>query len=103
MKLEAESFSKFLWGDLYYNEENRKFQRKSEGGMQRSFIYFILEPFYKIVSLTLSNEKPELMPIMKKLGIFLNKKDYLLDIKPLLRLVLSKIFGNVSCLVDSTV
>jgi len=40
---------------------------------------------------------------MKKLGIFLNKKDYLLDIKPLLKLVLSKFFGEVNCLVDSMV
>jgi U5 small nuclear ribonucleoprotein component len=54
-------------------------------------------------SATLSNEKKELQPVLKKLGIYLNKKDYLLDIKPLLKLVLSRFFGNVSCLVDSMV
>ena len=43
------------------------------------------------------------MPVMKKLGIFLKKKDYLLDIKPLLKLVLGKMFGDASCLVDSIV
>ena len=71
--------------------------------MPRSFVYFILEPFYKIVSNTISNEKNELMPILKKLGIYLNKKDYNLDIKPLLKLVLTRFFGSVSCLVDSMV
>ena len=96
-------FSKFLWGDIYYNEETRKFSRKSEGGLPRSFVHFILEPFYKIVSSTISNEKSELLPVIKKLGIFLQKKDFSLDIKPLLKLVLIKMFGSVSCLVDSMV
>lgn len=41
------------------------------------------------------------MPVIKKLGVLLHKKDYLLDIKPLLKLVLSKFFGNTSCLVDA--
>ena len=40
---------------------------------------------------------------MKKLGIFLKKKDYMLDIKPLLKLVLSSYFGDLSCIVDSMV
>lgn len=40
---------------------------------------------------------------MKKLNLFLKKKDYQLDIKPLLKLVLNKFFGNTSCLVDSMV
>lgn len=101
--IESKKFVKFLWGDLYYNEETRKFQRKSEGALARSFVFFILEPFYKLVSHTLSNERSELQPIMKKLNIFLKKKDYQLDIKPLLRLVLSKFFGSTACLVDSLV
>jgi U5 small nuclear ribonucleoprotein component len=54
-----------------------------------------------MVALNLSNEKSELLPILKKLGIFLNKKDFGLDIKPLLRLVMSRYFGDVSCLVDA--
>ena len=41
------------------------------------------------------------MPIVKKLGLFLHKKDYNLDIKPLLKLVLTKFFGNASCIVDA--
>jgi U5 small nuclear ribonucleoprotein component len=61
---------------LYYNEETRKFERKSGGNLPRSFVHFILEPFYKIVSHTLSSERPELKPVLKKLGIFLKKKDY---------------------------
>ena len=96
-------FSKFLWGDIFYNEETRKFSRKSQGMLPRSFVHFILEPFYKIVSHTISQEKNELLPIMKKLGIYLKKKDYQLDIRPLLKLVLSKFFGELGCLTDCMV
>ncbi len=64
-------------------------------------MHFILEPFYKLVSTTISNEKQELMPVIKKLGILLHKKDYNLDIKPLLKLVLSKFFGDTSSIVDA--
>ena len=71
--------------------------------MSRSFVHFILEPFYKIVSSAISNEKAELLPVTKKLGIFLHKKDFNLDIKPLLKLVLTRFFGSVSCIVDSMV
>ncbi len=101
--LDPTAFQKFLWGDIFYNEVSRKFGRKSENGSQRSFVHFILEPFYKIVSSTISNEKAELMPVIKKLGLLLHKKDYNLDIKPLLKLVLRKFFGSVSCLVDAMV
>jgi hypothetical protein len=44
--------------------------------MPRSFVHFILEPFYKIVSVSMSEEKEELEPILTRLGIYLHKKDY---------------------------
>lgn len=40
---------------------------------------------------------------MKKLGIQHHKKDFNLDIKPLLRLVLTRFFGDTSCIVDQLV
>lgn len=103
--MDPATFQKFLWGDIFYNEETRKFTRKSEGGaLPRSFVHFILEPFYKLVSCTISNEKAELASLVKKLGILLQKKDYNLDIKPLIKLVLTKFFGRgVNCMVDAMV
>lgn len=93
-QFDANKFSKFLWGDIFYNEETRKFGRSSSGGLPRSFVHFILEPFYKLFTATISNEKIELAPILKRLGLYLHKKDFLLDIKPLLKLILSKFFGD---------
>jgi 116 kDa U5 small nuclear ribonucleoprotein component len=59
-------FSKFLWGDIFYNFETRKFSKKNNNmEAPRSFVHFILEPFYKIISLTLTKDKDELIRIMK--------------------------------------
>ena len=46
--LDTEKFMQRLWGDIYFNPETRKFTKKQEGDMNRSFIHFILEPLYKI-------------------------------------------------------
>lgn len=46
--LDTDKFMQRLWGDIYFNPETRKFTKKQEGDMQRSFVYFVLEPLYKI-------------------------------------------------------
>ena len=66
-------------------------------------MHFVLEPFYKLVGHTIASEKKELIILTKKLGIYLKKKDFNMDAKPLLKLVLSRMFGDVSCIVDSMV
>jgi len=99
------AFAKFLWGELFYDERTRKFSRKSttaEGAeLPRSFVHFILEPFYKVMAVSISEEKAELAPILGNLGIYLHKKDYQMDIKPLVKCILRKLLGDLSCLVDA--
>ncbi len=102
-QFDVEKFSKLLWGDIYYDESTRKFTKSSQGGKPRAFSHFILEPFYKLVGSTLSLEKKELIVLTKKLQIYLNKKDYSMDIKPLLKLILGKKLGDISCIVDAMV
>ena len=95
-----ESFAKFLWGDLFYNEQTRKFVKSSQGGLQRSFTHFILEPFYKLITVSISEERQELEPLLKKQQVVLKSVDYNLDIKPLIKLILRKLFGDLGCVVD---
>lgn len=38
-----------LWGNIYFNEESRKFSKKpADPETKRSFVHFILEPLYKL-------------------------------------------------------
>ena len=62
-----------------------------------------MEPFYKVVAVSISEEREELEPVLTRLGVYLKKKDYSLDIKPLVKLVLRNLLGDLSCLVDCMV
>lgn len=102
--LDPAKFARFLWGDLFYNEQTRKFERTSSSGANpRSFVHFVLEPFYKVISVVMSEERSELEPVLSRLGVYLKRKDFELDIKPLVKLVLKNLLGDMSCLVDSLV
>ena len=48
----AHAFAKRLWGDLYFDQTDRKFKRNNSGNPEnpRSFVEFILQPLYKIYS-----------------------------------------------------
>lgn len=102
---DEQKFAKFLWGDIYYNRATRKFQKHSTPETPRSFVHYILEPFYKLISLTLTKDKSELKVMLKfelgQIDKHFKGCEYDLDIKHLLFLVLSRTFGESSqCLVD---
>ena len=67
--LDADKFQKCLWGDVFYNSEKRKFGKKTHlsSGLEtpRAFVHFILEPFYKMISLTLTKDRDEMLRILK--------------------------------------
>jgi U5 small nuclear ribonucleoprotein component len=96
-----QKFVKLLWGDIYYNKETRKFSKKSnEIAHTRTFVEFILEPMYKLLGYSVSEDKESLEQILGKLGIILKISEYKLDPKPLLKLICLKFYGHHSALVD---
>lgn len=95
-QVDPEQFSRFLWGDVYFDEETRKFFKKPpRSNCERTFVHFILEPFYKLVGYTVAEEKDKLQSLLSKMQIYLAKKEYNMDVKPLLKTVLSKRFGRL--------
>jgi 116 kDa U5 small nuclear ribonucleoprotein component len=99
--IDSKQFSKFLWGDVYFNKESRKFSRKpSEQAPNRSFVDFVLEPMYKLLGYTISDEKDFLEKLLFKLNIQIKISDYKRDPKPLLRLVCGKFYGHYNALID---
>ncbi|KAL6047985.1 U5 small nuclear ribonucleoprotein component [Balamuthia mandrillaris] len=92
-----EAFAKRLWGDVYFYPENRSFRKKPPpGGGIRTFVQFILEPLYKIYSQIVGEEKKVLQRTLDELGIRLRKEHFNLDVRPLLKLVLSEFFGTAT-------
>ncbi|KAI7905398.1 P-loop containing nucleoside triphosphate hydrolase protein [Cokeromyces recurvatus] len=94
-------FARRLWGDIYYNPERGSFHRKSQNGdLKRTFVHFILEPLYKIYSQVIGEERNDLKHTLRSLGIQLKAKEYDLNVKPLLQLVLTRFFGLSNAFVD---
>ena len=100
-KLDVEAFAARLWGDIYFNKENRKFTRKQADPEQnRTFVHFILEPLYKLYSQVLSEETDSLKETLDSLGIQLKPVMYKMDVRPLLKAVTDQFFGPAVGLVD---
>lgn len=88
-------FASKLWGDQYFCRSTRKFETSPDRpNVDRSFVEFILEPLYKIYSHAVATDAKNLSPLLDNLGIRLKKSELLLDSRPLIRLILSKFFGN---------
>uniref|UniRef100_A0A8C2DC88 116 kDa U5 small nuclear ribonucleoprotein component n=1 Tax=Cyprinus carpio TaxID=7962 RepID=A0A8C2DC88_CYPCA len=88
-------FAKRLWGDIYFNPKTRKFTKKApNSNSQRSFVEFILEPLYKILSQVVGDVDTSLPRVLDELGIHLTKEELKLNIRPLLRLVCNRFFGE---------
>ncbi|XP_003964861.1 116 kDa U5 small nuclear ribonucleoprotein component [Takifugu rubripes] len=97
-------FSKRLWGDIYFNPKTHKFTKKAPtSNSQRSFVEFVLEPLYKILSQVVGDVDTSLPRVLDELGIHLSKEELKLNIKPLLRLVCNRFFGEFTGFVDMCV
>ncbi|XP_068659300.1 110 kDa U5 small nuclear ribonucleoprotein component CLO-like [Aristolochia californica] len=101
---DAGQFAKRLWGDMYYHPEDRKFKRKPPmNGGQRSFVQFILEPLYKIYSQVIGEHKKSVEATLAELGVTLSNSAYRLNVRPLLRLACSSVFGTATGFTDMLV
>jgi len=102
----TEEFAKRLWGDIYYNPKKRTFSRKPLAGetrAARSFVNFVLEPIYKVFSVTISQSPEDLRESLASVGIVLKPSQYKLDAKALLKLVCEQFFGASTGFVDMLV
>ncbi|XP_018833828.1 110 kDa U5 small nuclear ribonucleoprotein component CLO [Juglans regia] len=92
---DADKFASRLWGDIYYHPDARAFRKKPPvGGGERSFVQFVLEPLYKIYSQVIGEHKKSVESTLAELGVTLPNAAYKLNVRPLLRLACSSVFGH---------
>ncbi|PRQ55666.1 putative protein-synthesizing GTPase [Rosa chinensis] len=101
---DAVQFASRLWRDMYYHPEDRAFRRKPPAsGGERSFVQFVLEPLYKIYSQVIGEHKKSVEATLAELGVTLSNAAYKLNVRPLLRLACSSVFGSASGFSDMLV
>eukprot|EP00172_Hildenbrandia_rubra_P003009 Plantae.Rhodophyta-Hildenbrandia_rubra.ctg4355.p2 GENE.Plantae.Rhodophyta-Hildenbrandia_rubra.ctg4355~~Plantae.Rhodophyta-Hildenbrandia_rubra.ctg4355.p2 ORF type:complete len:426 (-),score=110.95 Plantae.Rhodophyta-Hildenbrandia_rubra.ctg4355:2973-4250(-) len=66
----ARALAKRFWGDVWFDPSERRFAReKPTSKAQRSFVEFVLEPLYKIYSIVVSNDPPEIVSKLERLKL----------------------------------
>ncbi|KAM7262699.1 hypothetical protein ACFE04_000382 [Oxalis oulophora] len=100
---DADKFATRLWGDYYFHPD-RTFKKKPppEGG-DRSFVQFVLEPLYKLYSQVIGEHRKSVEATLLELGVTLSNAAYKLNVRPLLRLACSSVFGSASGFTDMLV
>ncbi|PWA91882.1 hypothetical protein CTI12_AA058850 [Artemisia annua] len=101
---DANKFASRLWGDYYYDPATRTFKKtQPPGGAERSFVQFILEPLYKLYSQVIGEHKKSVETTLAELGVTLSNAAYKLNVRPLLRLACSSVFGSATGFTDMLV
>ena len=101
---DVDKFASRLWGDMYYHPDDRSFRRKPPAsGGERSFVQFVLEPLYKIYSQVIGEHKKSVEATLAEFGVTLSNAAYKLNVRPLLRLACSSVFGSASGFTDMLV
>lgn len=105
--LSESQLARRLWGDVYYDPKKRKFTDKSAVRGRRSFVGFVLEPFYKLHTAVVSEDLEELTAFLQRNKLLgsefiassgetcgsVDRKELDSDLKTLLRAVNGNAFG----------
>lgn len=94
-------FASKLWGNLYLDGDTSKFvSEPPTKSSKRSFVEFILEPLYKFTRLIVEDPDVQFLELAEKYKIKLKKEQKRLNVRPLLKLACSQMFGAFESLVD---
>eukprot|EP00178_Gracilaria_changii_P020229 TRINITY_DN587_c0_g1_i10.p1 TRINITY_DN587_c0_g1~~TRINITY_DN587_c0_g1_i10.p1 ORF type:complete len:1033 (-),score=153.33 TRINITY_DN587_c0_g1_i10:8050-11148(-) len=75
LPLKASQLSIRLWGDVYFDPYTRRFSKKAAPGADvRTFVSFVLEPFYKLHTAVLSHDIEDLTEYLQRNKLMVSKK-----------------------------
>ena len=92
-----------LWGDNYFNPKTKKWSKTNEGGLERAFNLFVLDPIFRIFDSIMNFKKDEISVLLDKLEIKLSSDEKDLEGKPLLKVVMKKFLPAGDALLEMIV
>ena len=89
-----------LWGDSYFNPKTKKWTKSSEGGGERAFNQFVLDPIFRIFDSVMNFKKDDIPKLLEKLEVKLSKDEQELEGKQLLKVVMRKFLPAADALLE---
>lgn len=89
-----------LQGESFFNPKTKKWTKSSEGGGERAFNQFVLDPIFRIFGAVMNYKKDEIPVLLEKLEIKLTKDEKELEGKQLLKVVMRKFLPAASALLE---
>ncbi|KAJ0032329.1 hypothetical protein NQD34_002410 [Periophthalmus magnuspinnatus] len=87
----VEDLMKKMWGDRWCDPSTGKFSKTNpDGKFVRSFVFFVLDPIYKMFDAIMNFKKEEIAKMIDKLNIKLDSEDKDKEGKPLLKAVMRR-------------
>mmetsp|Transcript_3612 Transcript_3612/g.7448 ORF Transcript_3612/g.7448 Transcript_3612/m.7448 type:complete len:849 (-) Transcript_3612:438-2984(-) len=86
----VEKLTKRLWGDSFFDHENKKWLKKKKYGANRAFCHFIIGPIKKIIELAMNDQIKEIEKALGGFDIKINNEDKKLKQKSLMKRILQK-------------
>lgn len=103
----AKTFMRKMWGDNFYDDENKKWSSDSEnsngGTLKRGFVKFIMEPICELTRAIAKNEPQVYETLIEKLKINLNQEERKQTGKELGKTVMSKWLPAADCLLETII
>ncbi|AAS52561.1 AEL124Wp [Eremothecium gossypii ATCC 10895] len=91
-----------LWGRVYFHKGQFSLHPNPENEV--TFVQFVLKPLYKIITHTLSKDPSDIERLLhQELGISLGDIPPDVDQVPLLKMVMGRVFGDETGLIDAIV
>ncbi|ESP03605.1 hypothetical protein LOTGIDRAFT_199050 [Lottia gigantea] len=91
LKIEPAKLIKKMWGNQFYNNKTKKWDKEEAEDNVRGFIFFVLNPIYQIFDACMKKATNEdALALVEKLNIKLTADDKQLVEKPLLKTIMRK-------------
>ncbi|CCI41831.1 hypothetical protein ABG067_005893 [Albugo candida] len=90
--IEESKMMQKLWGDWYFDAENKKWTSKNNaaGTLKRAFCQFIMDPIIKMFDAIMNDKKQKIEKMLKALGVELKSTERELGGKQLLKVVMQR-------------
>ncbi|TMW63526.1 hypothetical protein Poli38472_002467 [Pythium oligandrum] len=90
--IEESKMMQKLWGDWYFDAENKKWTSKNNnaGTLKRAFCQFIMDPIVKMFDAIMNDRKAKIEKMLKAVGVELKTDERELTGKPLLKIVMQR-------------